>query len=293
MFDRTGKWLLVLVLVACFGMAARLDIWYSNWQGTRSGSTDILNVLIGDSRRMFANHFFKKADAYFHSGYYTSIFDDAKNEESHMTKSVRATGNTGHADDDEDCGIPHSLGKSKDWIESLGRYFIPNEHMHLEGQGTEREILPWLQLSAFMDPHRIETFTTTAYWLRGRLGKVNEAEQLLREGLRNNPKNPDILFELGRIFEENRHDLVRAKNLYDLAYSQYKKLYDRNPEADTLLLAQIIIHLERVDEQAGNIPQAIEYLKELSTISPAKDKIQLQIKELEEKIKPTPNTTPH
>jgi len=31
--------------------------------------------LLGDGRRLFANHFFIMADVYFHSGYYPSVFD--------------------------------------------------------------------------------------------------------------------------------------------------------------------------------------------------------------------------
>ena len=35
-------------------------------------------VLLGDGRKLFANHFFVKADVSFHSGYYPSIFDQAQ-----------------------------------------------------------------------------------------------------------------------------------------------------------------------------------------------------------------------
>ena len=68
--------ILVALLVLCFGLAAWLDLWFQSWQGNRAQSADLLNVLLGDSRRMFANHFFVKADAYFHSGFYPSVFDN-------------------------------------------------------------------------------------------------------------------------------------------------------------------------------------------------------------------------
>src|SRR5437667_4857091 len=60
-----------------------------------------------------------------------------------------------------------------------------------------REILPWLRLSAELDPNSVRTYTVAAYWLRERMGKVAEAEQFLREGLRANPGSYAILFELG------------------------------------------------------------------------------------------------
>ena len=40
--------------------------------------------------------------------------------------------------------------------------------------GREKEILPWLKLSAEMDPHLIDTYTVAAYWLANHLHKVDE-----------------------------------------------------------------------------------------------------------------------
>ncbi len=52
-------------------------LWFQTWQGNRDQNRRVsLNVLMGDSRRMFANHFFVKADAYFHSGFYPTVFDN-------------------------------------------------------------------------------------------------------------------------------------------------------------------------------------------------------------------------
>src|SRR6266478_4836489 len=81
------------------------------------------------------------------------------------------------------------LCKPRDWIDAFSRKFFPSVHTHLDeggpqghsasagdlGQGAEvREILPWLRLSADLDPNRVETYTVTAYWLRRRMGKVAE-----------------------------------------------------------------------------------------------------------------------
>jgi len=38
------------------------------------------------------------------------------------------------------------------------------------------------------------------------LNRPDQAEAFLREGLRNNPANCEILFELGRIYHESNHD---------------------------------------------------------------------------------------
>ncbi len=82
---------------------------------------------------------------------------------------------------------------------------------------NEREILPWLRLAADMDPQKIETYTVGAYFLRKHLNRPEEAEAFLREGLRNNPDSYEILFELGRLYNENDHDTDRARNVWQLA----------------------------------------------------------------------------
>ena len=50
----------------------------------------------------------------------------------------------------------------------FGRKFRVTEHKHLSGDSTERELLPWLKISAELDPQRVETYTVAAYWLRPR-----------------------------------------------------------------------------------------------------------------------------
>ena len=68
-------------------------------------------------------------------------------------------------------------------------------------------------MSAELDPQRIDTYTVAAYWLRD-LGKVNDAEQFLRQGLLNNPDSYELLFDLGRLYYTDKHDPAqRAKVL--------------------------------------------------------------------------------
>ena len=70
--------IMLFLLSLCFALATYLEPRSLSW-GERGTSDNILKIVLGDGRRMFANHFFIKADAYFHSGYYPSIFDQAQN----------------------------------------------------------------------------------------------------------------------------------------------------------------------------------------------------------------------
>jgi tetratricopeptide (TPR) repeat protein len=113
------------------------------------------------------------------------------------------------------------LGKPRDWIDGFGRHFMITEHTHLTG-GNEREILPWLRVSASLDPHRVDTYTVASYFLRSRLGDAEQAERFLREGLSANPNSYEILFELGRLYHENLHDSDRAQGVLELALRRWR-----------------------------------------------------------------------
>src|SRR6266446_1316608 len=160
---RVSCLLMVALLVLCFGLAAFLDTWFQSWEGNRSNSGNLLSVLFGDGRRMFANHFFVKADAYFHSGFYPTVYDNREAFQTpHMAEDSGAVG--GHNQGDE-IGF---LGKPRDWIDAFSRQFFPSVHTHLDQGGAQghaaagtdlgessdvREILPWLRLSAELDPN--------------------------------------------------------------------------------------------------------------------------------------------
>jgi tetratricopeptide (TPR) repeat protein len=277
-----ARLILILLLVICFSLAACLQPRQASRDVSQGESGSVLALLAGDGRQMIAARFFAKADAYFHRGKYPSIFEqNAQPEENHMAGEAS---HEEHEDHDE-----HDAGPAaRDWIEAFGRHFVPNEHVHLEG-GNEREMLPWLRLSASLDPHQIEIYVVTAYWLRERLGKVDEAEQFLREGLKENPNSPDLLYELGRIYYENRKDLSRARNLWLAALRRWHEVEEPKPEKtetgegqrNIFLLERILDGLSRLEIDSGNLDKAVEYLNQLKPVSPFPDAIQRRIDEIQ------------
>jgi tetratricopeptide (TPR) repeat protein len=283
-----------------FSLATWLEPWFQNWAGSRAQSANVLQVALGDSRKLFARHFYVKADAYFHNGYYPSIYDTRPAADKlHMAAGSSA----GHDHHEDGCEF---LGKPKDWIDGFSRHFYPTQHRHLgdgradpahqhapgekceheptESGGEERELLPWLRLSANLDSERPETYLVASYWLRSRLGKVNEAEQFLREGLRANPGNGEILLELGRIYFENRNDPARARNVWELALRRWQERESGKPDADLFVSGQILGHLAKLEEREKNYAKALAHLKALQTVSPYKASLQEWIDDLSRKL---------
>lgn len=282
---RASPYLVLALLVAfCFSLATLLQPRAATW--SRSAKSDsAMKLLLGDSRRMFANQFAAKADISFHGGYYPSIFDQRE-----KPKATALAGD--HDDQDSHDEAAHEremafLGTPRDWIEAFGRHFRITEHTHL-ALGQEREILPWLRMSAELDPQRVDTYTVAAYWLRVRLGKVQEAEAFLREGLRNNPDSYEILFELGRLYRENRHDVARARNVWELALARWSAVNTRKKEPDLKGLHDIAIPLARLEEEAGNLQRALGLLELAKKASPHPETLQAQIEALQKQISSSP-----
>lgn len=266
---------IALALAIALAAGGRLLLWQ---QAGVQDTGSVFALLLGESRRAFADQVFLKADAYFHQGYYPSVFDLAlPDDKTHMAKETE-----GH--DHDDHSHTPSKREYRDWLERFGSHFYPAEHRHMEKFGDAREILPWLRLSAELDPHRVDTYTVAAYWLRERLNKVNDAEAFLRDGLRANPGSYEILFELGRLYAENNRDVPRARAVLELAIEKWLRQEAGKPNPDELAYGHILAQLAALEERTGNLPQAINHFTRLKRVSPAPDTVQKRIEELQTKL---------
>lgn len=296
---------LVLLLAGCFGLAAKIGPRFEQMGSRRSGG--FLSGLFGESRKLFASHFFTRSDVYFHSGYYPSIFDRKSSKPgNHLAetagaekKSNPAHGEPGHVhhegeEEHEEEGHVHGehcqhgeehdfLGKPRDPMDAFSRNFFVSKHTHLSDKGTNapREILPWIQLAAKLDPEKVESYTVGAYWLR-ELHKDDEAEQFLREGLRRNPESYEIMLELGRGYVTKR-DLIRARNVLEMAMQRWREQENSKPaeEQNRLSAQQILNYLALVEDQAGNRERAISWLTIVKKLSPHPEEIDKRIAEIQ------------
>ena len=276
---------LLLLLVTAFTLAVFLQPRLDARDASQKQSENMLGVLLGDGRQMIADRLLGKADAYFHNGKYPSIFElNAQKEENHMVATA-----SGHEDHDED--EHEAPPAAHDWIEAFGQNFMPNKHVHLEG-GNEREMLPWLQMSIELDPHEVQTYLTAAYFLGDRLGKVDEAEKLLRQGLKANPNSPDLLNALAHLEFDERHDLNRAHFIWMAALRRWTEVEAPKPEKtetgegqrNKFLLEEILGGLVKVDLAAGQLDNALEDLKLLKANATDPAGVQKRIDELQAKI---------
>ena len=283
---QTLPYFLLCFLGACsFTLATFLQPDAMLW--SHSGQASILNIILGNGRQLLANHFMTKADVYFHSGYYPTIFDKKPtHDENHLAGGGGDHHEAGHAEagheDHDEHGEEHEgdfLGPPRDLFERIGRHALITEHTHLE-HGNEREILPWLKLTAELDPHKIQAYTVASYWLANHLGKPKEAEQFLREGLRQNPDSYEILLELGKIYSKFDHDEDRAATVWKMSLRRWAQQEPQKEKPNFGALLDLTLDLARYEEQHGDYKAAIAYLEQAKTVSPSPVAIEKQISEL-------------
>ncbi len=287
---RLAHYILLLLLTLCFCLATDLTAWFQSWRGNRADSANFMAVAMGDARSMFANHFFIKADAYFHSGFYPSIYDNLQSYKTpHIAEDSGAMRGKNIGDETT------FLGPPRNWIDRFGRQFFPSVHTHLTDGGANgeekeaevREILPWLKLSSELDPKRTVTYAAGAYWLR-RMGKTGEAEEFLREGLKENPGDPQLLLDLGRLYAESKKDPIRARNLWEAGLRNLEGASAKDKEESKCIAEQILAALAKLEQEANNRQRAVALLERLKTLSPSSEAIQKWIDELRQGVESKP-----
>ena len=269
--------ILAALLVLAFSLATSLAPQVNGWSN-RDKSNNVIGLMFGDGRKLFANHFFTMADVYFHSGYYPSVFDQHSEEQ----KEIIAASH-GRKESEEDEKNENFFGRPKDWVDSFGRNFRITEHTHLEHH-NEREILPWLRLAADLDPQKIDTFTVGAFFLREHLNQPGQAVDFLREGLRNNPDSYEILFELGRLYHDSYRDVNRARNAWDLGVKKFLAQPEAVQKDNKIVYEALVVNLAYLEKDAGNWTPAIRWFEVGKKVSPNPPALQQQIDQIRQKM---------
>jgi hypothetical protein len=88
------------------------------------------------------------------------------------------------------------------------------------------------------------------------------------------------MFELGRLLAEQNPDDQRARNLWKLALSNWRKQEQGKAKPDLIGLERIVMNLAKLEERAGNLPEAIQYLETAAAVAPDPAHIKSKIEEL-------------
>lgn len=266
--------LLLLLLAVCFTLATVIEPRFSVNARDAHGNGDFLTAFLGESGRLFANQFAAKADAYYHRGNYPSIFELGARR-------------TPHPGEEESTNSPPETPATNamTWIERFGSHFTPPPPKNFGTTNDSEETLPWYRLSLELDPHNIQNYCTAVFVLRNKLGKSAEAERILHDGIRENPNSYELLYYLGLVYYEDRHDVFHARNVWELAAYRWRQRELGKPNPDIYSLWQITDHLGDLEESQQDYQQAITWFQIARNVSHSPEALQQHIDELKAKLK--------
>src|SRR3989338_7935905 len=78
-------------------------------------------------------------------------------------------------------------------------------------------MLPFFAIATTLDPYNVEAILTSAYWLNAHFGKLDEAIDVLKKGLKDNPDSWEIAFNLGTFYYKLKKDYAQSETYYLLA----------------------------------------------------------------------------
>jgi len=167
-------------------------------------------------------------------------------------------------EDEKDTRKPHR--KFNHFLYKRFKAVRSSEHVHIN---DAKEITPWLAASIRLNPHNVRAFLITSFWVDKKLGKPDEAERILREGLRYNRRNWQLHYELGRLYA--------TRNKPDQALNYYIRALDFFPveqqEDNKLELSSVLRSLAAVFKEKGDPGRAAAVYQKIMEINPTEETV--------------------
>ncbi len=227
--------------------------------------TDFFSSVIAGFKKLVAHECWIQADVYLHQGLmheYDGEHDDKHElfhdlyEEDHQHDHDRDVDHNHDGDECPFCGHHHHKEVKQNPFVPYNRCDFANTKHKTELD--DKELLPWLRLTAYMDPHLTKAYAVGGHWLAWRLGKASEAIEFLDEGLGYNPGAPDILAELGLVyFDANGNfgtrDVEKALEAFNAAIKT---------EGEPLRRIELLTYRSECHNALGRYEEAIAGLDE-------------------------------
>lgn len=240
-----------LAVAACFGGAFTLACLLTASAPPLSDDTEgVASLLFGGSRSALSANFYDQADAFFHRG------------------------------------VEHKQRRApiNDWIQKLQADINPTAHRHADGRDSA-EIIPWLKLATGADPHNVDAWLVSAFWLETGIQRPDLAGELLREAQRHNPRDHRILLERGRQ-HLRAGQFEAAADMLDAALTRWPGNQDPEDLQTRLDRAEILTYSAFLLEMAGRPDQAVTAFKNVLALFPERSYIRERARVLETGLVP-------
>ncbi|MFA7173033.1 MAG: hypothetical protein WC340_06410 [Kiritimatiellia bacterium] len=223
--------------------AARL----SGWELPQRSADSILTMISDDTRQVVSQTMMAKVDEYFHGGVKAQDCTMCAAEESH---------HEGAEDEHHHAPAPQQAAglNPVSWINSR---IHAQEHRHLSDQRSV-ELLPWVVAASRASPHNIQAYEVGSYILNSMSEKSRIAVDFIKEGIKNNPKSPELEVTLGEICFNALEDQPQAAAAFERALTKSLARTKSLTEEELFLRLKIYFYLGRIAKESHEIAKLRE-----------------------------------
>jgi tetratricopeptide (TPR) repeat protein len=179
----------------------------------------------------------------------------------------------------------------ENWFVRMQKLQKPSGHRHLNGKDA-LEIMPYLYFSTRFNPHNVEAYAVTAFWLAGEGKRVDLAEKVLQEAQRNNPRNFLVYKERTRL-KIKLGEYKEAASLADIAFMLWnekeKEAKNGSPDLDNHAKAELLLYRGLLYELEKQNDKAIACYEELLAMFPKRGGVATRIEGLKKNGKAEPS----
>lgn len=213
---------------------------------------DVLLQAFSDFRIAVSNFIWIRVDQYLHL---------------YLMRMQLDTGHEGHEHKHaHELGVDHDEAACAEYQEALEAW----------RREMERQMMPLIRIVTWLDPHFILAYQVGGWTLGERLGKTNEAEKFLKEGIGKNPHRYELYHEIGFLYFFQLED-------YPQAAWAFEKALDLPIESKNEL-RKLMRMLAYSYERAGDLSKAIETLEAYLEIDPGNGKARIRLENLKQML---------
>ncbi len=275
-FQSPGAWVPVVSLAVVALVASQVP---KASELPQVGGEDPVAVLFGDMRTMIGREMIAKADEYFHGGvtglhhhdefeHHEHGGDSGEQDEGH--EHEHGEGQEGdhlheHPEDhDDEAGLSY-VAIADPWRFITDQVKPPRVERHLQGE-TTRELLPWLWAAMRIAGDDIQAYQNAAYVLDALYGQPEKSLEVYRLGIRKNPSNPELEFNIGELLYVHFKRIDEAEAHFRAAREKARAL---DTEEVALVRLRALDFLGALAAKRGDKEELASCLKEAESLQPS------------------------
>lgn len=179
--------------------------------------------MLGQFRTSVTSWLWLRTDLYLHNYVEMRPLTQDEHDRGEQGQAAEAHGDL-HESESITTVIPSAEHDFRGWLGDVERATHAYKDMHNHQHQDARQVMPLYRLMTLIDPKFTPAWLVGSSVLTMETKSTKTALEFLAEGLRQNPDEPSLLCESGRLLIAKDHDVTRAQPLLEKSIEGFEKL---------------------------------------------------------------------